>query len=324
MTPNLFIRFKGNLPEDDSQIALAELGESLVGFDSVLKEFARILRIQGELEIRASSPKRGSVIFQIAAQLDHASLALLFSSIGDFLDFLKVAADPTFHQAHDFFNSIENAHKTLNDWASKHPVDFAVLSALFAKAALMLFKKARKNKDTVDYSDKEIPKRVAEELHKLIGKHGFKKALKPIVEDKVESIEVSCEKAFAVSVKVDHGSLQDYLAEDEQILPHLQNGSVCKLTGTVTSLKGTRGDSLTLQIEHGGETFNLDTLPAQGATSKSYKDLYKEAVNVEAEVIRKSLYQKPKLKLQSINRVQSVLGLTADGKDKLTDSPKST
>jgi len=170
-----------------------------------------------------------------------------------------------------------------------------------------LLTKAEKNKDKPDYSDKELPKRIAQELHKLIKRRGFKKALKPIVEDKVESIEVSTERSFNDSAKIDQENFQDYLAVDEQILPDLENGVTHTLKGNVTSLKGTRGDSLTFQIQHGKETFNLDALPAEGATSKAYREYYQESVEIVGSIIRDSLYKKPKIRIQQIALNQSEL-----------------
>ena len=172
-----------------------------------------------------------------------------------------------------------------------------------------LLKKARKNKDKPDYADPDLPKHIAEELHKLIKQHGFKKALKPIVEDKAQSIEVSTNRTFSSSATIDQNNFQDYFAEDEQILPHLENGKNHTLVGKVTSLKGTRGDSLNFQMLYSGDTFNLDTLPAEGETSKTYRQFYKETVQIEATVVRDSFYKKPKLRLHKIDLAQLVLGL---------------
>ena len=47
MKANLFIRFKGIDHDNDSAVDLAELGESLTGFDSVFKSFAEILGAMG-------------------------------------------------------------------------------------------------------------------------------------------------------------------------------------------------------------------------------------------------------------------------------------
>jgi hypothetical protein len=313
MNPNLFIRFKGIDADHDSDIDLAELGESLVGFDALFKEFVGVMHIDGQLEIKATSPREGSIIVDLVIWLQHEAASFPFHSIDDLLNFLKLTGDPLWHDAVKFFNSFEGAHKSVNDWVSKYPLDFAAFGYLLGKAIEKLLKKARKNKDKPDYSDPDLPKRIAEELHKLIKQHAFRKALKPIVEDKAQSIEVSSDRTFSSAAKVDQETFQDYLAEDEQILPHLINGTMHTLVGQITSLKGTRGDSLTFHTQHGKDTYNLDALPAEGVTSKAYRQLYQEIVRIEAMVMRDSLYKKPKLQLHKIELNQSELSLEKKG-----------
>lgn len=307
MNPNLFIRFKGIDREHDSEVDLAELGESLMGFDSLFRNFGEIIRVEGQLEIKATATKEGSVIVDLVARLQHGTIP--FESIDNYLNFLKIAGDSTWHEAVKFFNSIDGAHKTLNDWVAKYPLDFAAFAYLLGKAFEKLLKKAKKNKNKPDYSDSELPRHIADELHKLIKHHAFRKVLKPIVEDKAQSIEISSDRNFTLPAKIDQENFQDYLAEDAQILPHLENGTTHTLKGEVTSLKGTRGDSLTFHMRHGKETFNLDALPGEGLTSKAYRQFYQETVQIVATVIRDSFYKKPKLRIQKIELNQSELKL---------------
>ena len=297
MKPNLYVRYKGSLPENAGQIALADLGQSLIGFDTLLKDLARILRVDGELEVRVAATKEGSIIVEVLAILNNASNGLPFESVGDFLDFLKLTGDALYEEAQSYFNSIGVGHRALNDWASKSPLDVMVFAALLGKAFQVLIKKAKKQKTVADLNDPALPKRIAEELHRLILRKGFKRALFPLIEAEVEIIEISTNKGFTDSAKIDAENLPGYLAEDEMILPDLLNGDVCQLVGTITSLKSTRGDSLTFQTEDRVKTHNLEALPSPGKSSKDYKTLYREKVSLQAEVVRKSLYQKPKLKI---------------------------
>ncbi len=309
MNPNLFLRYKGNLPEDDSQMALAELGQSLIGFDALLKEFARILRIEGELEVRITASKEGSIIVEMLTVLNNASGGLPFETVGDLLDFLKLTGDALYDQAYSYFNSFGTGYKALNDWAAKNPLGLMIAVGLLGKAFKVLIAKARKQKTVADFNDPQLPRRIAEELHRLILKKGFKKALSPLIETEVETIEVATDADFQDSVKIDAENLPGYLAEDEMILPELANGSTCNLIGTITSLKSTRGDSLTFQTEDRSKTYNLEALPPAGKTSKDFKNLYRERVNLHAEVVRKSFYQKPKLKIIDVSLRQAELPL---------------
>ncbi|MEY4244129.1 MAG: hypothetical protein RLZZ245_1714 [Verrucomicrobiota bacterium] len=307
--PNLFLRYVGEDEAQDSNISLAELGMSLAGFDAVFKEFARVLRIDIEPEVKATANREGSYIVDIAACWKEASDALPFHAVEDFLTFLHIADSAQAKEAERFFNELGEVRKTLNDWVSEHPIDSTILAGLFAKVCTRLMKKAGDFKRRIEPNAKEIPRRIQLALQKLIKKKGFKKALIPMTENKAASIELSDNSQFKDSARVDQANLSDYLADDDMILPHLFDGNSYDLNGTVTSLKATRGDRLTLQIHHEGEDHNLEALPARGLTSKNYIDYYQEVVQVHAEVMRSSLYKKPKLRVQRIQKVQLELPL---------------
>jgi hypothetical protein len=314
-SPNLFLRYKGEEGMDDSSISLAELGASLAGFDAVFKEFARILRIDIEPEVQATANREGSFIVDIAAWWKDAGDALPFHTVEDFLTFLRIAGDPMLKDAEAFFNVVLSEKRTLNDWVAANPLDAGFYGWLFAKVSTKLMKRAGDFKRRIDADAKDLPKRIQLALQKLIKKKGFKKALIPMTENKAASIELSEDPKFKDAARVDQANLSNYLADDDMILPHLINGQSYDLNGTVTSLRATRGDLLTLQIHHEGEDHNLDALPAHGLTSKNYIRFYQEDVQVRAEVMRTSLYKKPKLRIQRIQKVQMELGLVIPEKE---------
>ena len=314
-SPNLFLRYKGEEETDDSTISLAELGISLAGFDMIFKEFAKILRIDIEPEVQATANREGSFIVDIAAWWKDTGDALPFHSVEDFLTFLRIAGDPMLKDAEAFFNEVLKEKKTLNDWVAANPVDTLFYTWLFGKASKVLMKHAGNCKNRIQTGAKELPKRVQLGLQKLIKKKGFKKALLPMTENKAALIELSDEPEFKEPARVDQSNLSDYLADDDMILPHLIDGHSYDLHGTVTGLKATRGDRLTLQIHHEGEDHNLDALPARGLTSKHYIQYYQEDVQVHAEVMRTSLYRKPKLRIQRIEKVQLELDLSLENSD---------
>lgn len=324
MNPNLYIRYKGIDPDDDGRIHLAELGRSLTGFDSLLRDLAHVLRLNGDLDVTISSPKRGSILVEILACVAETNSAIPFETVRDFLEFLKVANREMHEHAQDFFNSLSDAHRSLNDWAGRNPLDTMAIAALIGLALKKLIEKASKQKEAPDLNDSDLPRRIAEELHQLILKRRFKRPLSPLIQAEVEEIEVATDPTFQDAAKVDAENLSNYLVEDEAILPHLNNGHNYKLEGCVTSLKGTRGDSLTFQMESGRKTYNLDALPSPDKTSKDYKGFYKERVNVFAEVVRKSLFQKPKLKIITMSLRQPELELPGTPVEELgpSDLPK--
>ena len=94
MKANLFIRFKGIDHDNDSAVDLAELGESLTGFDSVFKSFAEILRIEGGVEVKATATEKGSIIVDLLISLQSPHGTIPFESISDFIAFLKLTGSP--------------------------------------------------------------------------------------------------------------------------------------------------------------------------------------------------------------------------------------
>lgn len=304
----LYLRFTGS-DQDDSEVALSELGESLVGFDSIFQEFARILHLEGGVEVSATASRDGSLIIDTVLALSDAT-SLGFDSFQALLNALELARDPLFHAAQISYNTLEGAHRTLNDWVAANPIDAGVITTILAKAYQKLMEKARHNKERPDYNDREVPRQISEDLHKLVKKGAFKKPLSPIADDAVKSIEVSADPSFDTAATVNEANFQEYLSEEEQILPHLIDGAFERLVGKITSLRGTRGDAMTFHLEHNGKTFNLNTFPPEGTTSKDFTAVYQEDVVMLAWIARESLYKKPRLKLSAIELLQPELPLS--------------
>ena len=313
MNPNLFIRFKGTEQESDSQVSLSELGESLTGFHSVLTELNSVMGITIEPEVQATALRDGSVIVDLVLFFRDASDVLPFDSVPDFVEFLKLAEEPKAEEVESYFSTLKGLNRSINDWAAENPVLYDgvkwAFSLLWVKVVLRMIEKAGFFKKGENPKEKILSKKKQCGLHKMVKKRSFKKALVPLREDKAKSIEVSNDRKFKHAVTIDQHNMENYLADDDTILPHLKDGVTYDLHGTITSLKATRGDRMTLQIGHEGELYNLDALPGPGLTSKNYKDFYTESVNVRAEVHRASLYKKPKLRLHGIELRQPQLEL---------------
>lgn len=313
MNPNLFIRFKGIEQEFDSQVSLADFGASLTGFHVLLTQFNDVLGLSIEPEIQVTALRDGSVVVDSVLWFRGALDCLPFDSVADFIEFLKLAEEPLANEVESFFLTLGSDHRTINDWAASNPVSYDVVRAgfvfLLVKAHVHLFKKAGQFKKGEVPEEKSISRKKQRKLHKIVKKRGFKRALAPLADDKACSIEISSNREFNVAAKIDHQNMESYLAEDDTVLSHLEDGMTYELVGTVTSLKATRGDRVTLQISHDGELYNLDALPAPGQTSKSYRDYYTEDVKVIAEVRRTSLYRKPQLRVCEIELLQPELSL---------------
>lgn len=300
----LFIKYKGASNSKNCNVDLSELGESLVGFDKLIKELFRVSRVRGEFSVQATSYRSGSIVVDLLLEVKTLFEQLPFDNPQDLIDFLSVVDGALCQQAVSFFQDLRNSSKSIYDFLSTHPVELSTLTLFIS----VLIGNAGKYKENKNINDEEMPVRIARELNKLIQKkHAFKLALRPIIEDKASSISISTNKDFKNPVVINHNNFQEYLGDDEKILEHFINGQFHTLDGEITSLKGTRGDSLTFNYVYKSKTYNLDLYPQEGSSTKNYINYYKEKVVIEAEVIRSSFYKKPKLKLHVIGYKQGKL-----------------
>lgn len=301
MEAKFFVKYDSASKYDDSSVALHDFGESLVAFDTLVKDFGQMFRIQAEIEIYASSHREGSHIVDLIFRVHESFDSLPIDSVGHLLEFLKITGEQLFENASRFFGGIKDLHKTVNDFGAKYPIDIALICLIIP----WLFKITRKQRKNELPADPKLSERIAKELYKIIQKNRFGHFINPIVNETAKSIEVSPDRNFIKNTtKIDNTNFEDYLGTDTEILPELIDGNKYDLRGEITSLKSTRGDSLTFQYSKKDKAYNLDLLPPSGETTKSYTQYYKELVNISALVERHSVFKKPKLHLLDISLTQ--------------------
>lgn len=292
---SIYLRYRGF--KDHSQVDLSQLGISLLGFDQLFRKLIKVTRINGDVQLKVTSFKPGSIdvetIIKILQYPDH----LPFDRVNHLLEFLKVASDIVWQDACSFFKGIAVTYEELEAYFARHPLQVAFLVA----AIIKFIDRCKNLKQPRDLINSEFPKGIAISLHRLIHSHGFKRALRPIIEDEAISIEISNDVQSSERVVIDQNNFHNYLGKDDEVLPYLENGCAYCLLGEIRSLKSTVGDSLTFRLINNGKTYNLDLIPPEGISTKHYTEFYKELVTIEAEVIRTSLYKKPKLKLISMD-----------------------
>lgn len=305
MRAPLYFRYVGVRQDIETEIPLEDLGRSLLGFDKIVKDFAKIIGLNGEIEVRALSNKRGSLILDTVLELNLQVGQLPFDEIGPLLDFLKLASIEAWREAVSFFNEIQHGGlNQINDYFARRPFNLAVFAALIP----LLLQWIKNRKTRIPIEDEELSNRIAKELQSLVSKGVFADALRPLIEDSASSIEVSDKNTFDnSSTKIDSGDLGHYLDPGAQILPEFHDGMEYNLKGEITSLKATRGDSLTFHYLDGEKPYNLDAIPDHGKSTKDYVKFYKEQVHLTAEVERNSYFKKPKLHIRDIGLVQPPL-----------------
>jgi len=309
METKFFVKYDGISKYDDSSVVLHDFGESLVAFDTLVKDVGHIFRIQTEIEIYATSHREGSHIVDLIFRIHESFNSLPIDSVEHLLEFLKIAGEQLFENASRFFSDLKDFHKTVNDFGAKHPIDIALLALIIP----WLFRIARKQRNNELPVDSKLSERIAKELYKIIRKNRFGYFINPIVNETAKSIEVSSDRKFIKNTtKIDDGNFEDYLGTDTEILPELIDGNEYELKGEITSLKSTRGDSLTFQYSKKDKSYNLDLLPPSDKTTKAYTQYYKELVNISALVERHSFFKKPKLHLLDISLNQYQLDFKND------------
>lgn len=319
---NLFLRFKGPDPEHDSEVPLGALADSLAEFDGLFRELFRILGVSGEPKISATAARDGSIIIDLLLALPNTPDVPPFLQSTEMIDFLRLVGGPTWDEVNarlnDIIPSAATGYGSIEKWVSEHPVTSGAIGMALKK----LFDKATKSKDRPDLKDRELSASLAEDLHRLHRHGDFARPLRPIMYGEASSIEVSDNRQFRSRTTVDADNVGQYAPESMQVLPQLRDGEACQLVGELTSLKGTRGDSMTLQTRIDLVQYNLALAPADGKSSKDYRDLYQERVLVDAKIQRDSPYVKPKLLLGTMELRQSGLDFgELDGDERAQETP---
>tara|TARA_B110001469_G_scaffold123583_1_gene135841 strand:+ start:721 stop:1566 length:846 start_codon:yes stop_codon:yes gene_type:complete len=273
-----------------------------------------------DVELQAKGTSEGSLV--VDALLQFAGDANdIFSNLDNYLEFAKLFGKEYWNEAVEHFNTFETTQDTLNDYFSKKPLDLAIASACLTKLFLILRKigkdkKLKSDEEIISELSDDVPERIAQELLVLLKKKSIYKAIAPLVGDVAKSIEIDTSKEFKNPVvRIDQENFQDFLTDDDQILPDYENGMTYSFDGEITSIKSTRGDSMTFHTKIGEKTYNLDLNPSEGHTTKFYLEYYQENVHLHATIIRKSLYKKPKLRLHKIELNQAQLELKKDEQD---------
>lgn len=309
MEANLFIKYKG-LGANDSEIDLAVLGESIIGFDIAIKEIFKISKINADLSVSVSKTRKGSLIVDLVLNAIIYKDHIPFDKIPDLLNFLEIANHDLWVHAKEYFKvswgAASHLHRTANDYFKENPLDQEILSHLVTAFIAYMFGRAQGQKKYPNLD--QLPKEYATATHKMIKSHKFKKALKPFVEDKVKSISISDNSEFKNETVVDENNFDNYLSEEEKILPNYEDGRKYLFTGKIVAMQCSKGDSLKLQV-HGFSRKERDLVvyPPEGKTTKDLDEFYEEDVAIEAIVERKSLYQKPKLHIVTIKQYQQPL-----------------
>lgn len=302
---SIHIKYVGISPQRESELDLNLLGESIQGFDQVLRELIDVMKVRGEVEIRATKVSQGSIVIEILIDI---STDQFFSHIRDYLAFLELVDLDAYRQVMTDLGELNAARRAANDWVAENPIDAGLIVWGLRKGIVKLLRFVRLQKQSVRTEDEggdRIPTVYAPRLKRLIRERSFRKAVKPFVEGAASTIVVGADSRFRDAAEITASNFGDYLSEDQRILPDWENGNVIRVTGRIVSLQCTRGETMKIQIHGIPRRYRLLVAePPLGRTTQDYLDFYRRDVVITARIVRRSLYQKPTLLIQAVELAQ--------------------
>lgn len=286
---------------------MSTLGESMIGFQAVINELFTMSKIQGEIEVKTLKVKEGSV--ELINVLEVVTGAVPFNSVPAMLDFFEATSLNSLKQAQEFFGSIGNVGKGINEFLNENSFIASNITSFVAIYITYLMGKqqGRNEKDAA----KSIPKRYANRLEQLRDKNSYKRALKPLTTGEFKNIQImplAVNNPREVVITEEH--LEDYLSEDSEILPNFINGQEVQLTARIVGLQSTKGETIKLKVEN-IDPYNslLIAHPPVGMGAEHFRDMYGETVILTAEVYRRTMLKRPELLLRSMDKHQQQLDL---------------
>lgn len=279
-------------------VDFAALGSSLIGFDRLLRNYVEVLRLKGDVKIEAQSAHEGSVVVDLAL---HLYSTALFHDWQSYVDLMQLVGQQIPQTSLDGAKEI---HEDVNAFASRYPVDTMIIEA----ALLSLFRwgSLQKTKPTTQDNDNILPSRYAVGLSRMVKSHKYRKAFSPLVNDAVKEIQIIAPQKdpFVVDLR----NFSNYLSEDERILPNYKNGVSYKFKGVIVGLESSKGEFLKFRaLDLPKQHWLLTAFPSEGNDTGNYLNFYKKQVLLTAEVVRKSEYQRPRLKIEEIELLQTPL-----------------
>jgi hypothetical protein len=129
---NIFIKYVGVDENDSSNIDLKILGESLQGFDHLLREILEVFRIDSRnVEIRAQKVSDGSIVINVLIDLISNTP---FSTFKALLDFHQFVNSETYELLLAQGPNLKALHADLNSLVASNPLDMYLLSKAIRKA----------------------------------------------------------------------------------------------------------------------------------------------------------------------------------------------
>lgn len=316
------IRYKWNWLSLNDWIDIEELWNNLLEFSklskSILKEVWHV-DIK-DINLRIVWLRNWSIIVDIIIN-NVWNILEWFKDLYSLLDYLHTVDLEIYNTAVNFINTSVNSYNEIENWWKDHPVFIWLMTLLlssywwsitkFLKKIVKISKDVKDNKkidvikdnQEINLSWEKVKWSIAKRTKKLVNQWKYIDFLEPFIDDKVKSIEIWENENYE---KIDENDYQQLLWKWFEILPQYINGSTYDFVGSFTAMQSNIWETMTLKSidlkDRSNKPMLFSCIPDDNYTSEQYKNYYWESiiVKVTAEVIRESVYKKPKLKIKNV------------------------
>lgn len=269
-----------------------DLSDIINGLTQYYSSIPKIARINRQPNVRVVSANSGSIELGFFIGLADTGKEF-FNSAKDLFSCLELIDYPKISLIKEYWSDLSNTRKSLNELYNEHPIEI-LIGGYFA------------NKVWNKLKDKKIRNMTkGESKYEKQARKGIKLAVKPISNNSVKRIEMSGSKNK--NEQLDANSLEYVMDKSDEILPKWTNGKKVRIVGKIMSMKGLRSSTMTVAFEEDSKKYNVEILMNDNQALKGCVKYFQEECDVLATVERGNMFQKPKLKLNEIHRMQKQL-----------------
>ena len=274
--------------DDNVGFDLGLLGDSFKGIDALFKDLYELSGVKGEIELKTTEVSKGSIIIYNTI---HVTLTTApFTTSQALFDFLRIVDPVMLAQAKTFMSGALGVRKDLNAYFAEYPLDGLIIAGLLNKFVPRAIRWAGFQKHGV-VTEKdglgEISSQQAKKLRTMIIRGKFSRVLKPITDGNVRELSFTPKgQEEEKPVRITEADIENYLPEENKILPQFENGTVHKLTGRIVGLQSTKGEIIKVRVDDIDIEHSLiNARPHDGQTSGDYAVFYKHDVSFSAEIV---------------------------------------
>lgn len=316
MESSFYVKYNSN-----NAYSIAWLWQSLIGLEKNIQSAIKMYWIDSTVDLKIKKVTEWSIIFDIMVNLLANNYVEVFDNLVEpFLKFLLVADRNTYNTIIQGMS--ENAlswYNSLEEFFASHPMAYDG-TKLIAKGIINFFLVSQAinwveiniNAPLINlWTNITITSEQAKYIKKEIEKWSFNDLLLPITEDNIEKIEFWIEENEnrIPEFEINDQNFENYMWDWKEILSDFENWEEYTLTGKITSMQVNRWESMNYHIEKDWKEYNLVLLPQDWDNVDNYKMYFNQNIVIRAEVVRTSLYKKPKIVLKQLQNATVPLGL---------------